>query len=298
MKTFDEWLLSESDESKIKRYIFKIMAIFPELNIESVLIEVINLYDFKEKYTYSEFTKVLNDLIDNKSNDTLYDLTYRFIRYSNETLPTRYKRDINVESSTRAYLQYYIEKLFNLSMTLNNNFNLAKLVYGFDYLLYGGVMPFIIRLSNTKLIELFNSIKQSYKEIKIDNFESLSHDQKITILYNIIEQHREYKDINKLKSIITFKKIETVSNNSISFNNISKQCLISYSLVVEKFIRDKDLLNQYGSIYRYVQDITREEIEDYIANGYEIIKERITSLEDFEIYSNINYFHTSESYLM
>ena len=43
---------------------------------------------------------------------------------------------------------------------------------------------------------------------------------------------------------------------------------------------------------------TREEIEDYIANGYEIIKERITSLEDFEIYSNINYFHTSESYLM
>lgn len=298
VKTFDEWLLIESDESKIKRYIFKIMAIFPELNIESVLIEVINLYDFKEKYTYSEFKKVLNDLIENKDNDTLFDLTYRFIRYSNETLPTRYKRDINVESSTRAYLQYYIEELFNVSITLNTNYNLAKLVYGFDYLLYGGVMPFIIRLSNTKLIELFNEITNSYKEIKIDNFESLSHNMKITILYNIIEQHREYKDINKLKSILTFKKIENVTKNSISFNNISKQSLISYSLVVEKFIRDKGLLNQYGSIYRYVQDITREEIEDYIANGYDVIKEKIKSLEDFELYSNINYFHTTESYLM
>ena len=84
----------------------------------------------------------------NNNTEAIFALTYKFLRYANATLPSRYRININIEEATPLYLKQYIEELFKNSRVLGNNFNLARLFYGFDYIIYGGITPFISRLSS------------------------------------------------------------------------------------------------------------------------------------------------------
>ena len=94
----------------------------------------------------------------------------------------------------------------------------------------------------------------------------------------IINNHGEYKQVDKIKQLIPFKKFTKFWS--------SKGDLIGYALLVEKNVREKNLLPMYGSVYRVVGDMTRVEIEDYIANAISV-SDDIKEIKDFELNTNI-----------
>ena len=79
-------------------------------------------------------------------------------------------------------------------------------------------------------------------------------------------------------------------------DSASKEDLVGYALLVEKNIRDKNLLSMYGSVYRVVGDMTRVEIEDYIANAFSVCDD-IKEIKDFELYTNLYGLHTTEKFM-
>lgn len=52
----------------------------------------------------------------------------------------------------------------------------------------------------------------------------------------------------------------------------------------------------YGSVYRVVGDMTRDEIEDYIANA-ESVCDDIKEKTDFDLYTNLYGLHTTERFM-
>ena len=52
----------------------------------------------------------------------------------------------------------------------------------------------------------------------------------------------------------------------------------------------------YGSVYRVVGDMTRVEIEDYIANAFSVCDD-IKEIKDFELYTNLYGLHTTEKFM-
>ena len=74
--------------------------------------------------------------------------------------------------------------------------------------------------------------------------------------------------------------------------------MITYALVAEYFIRGNNKTEEYGSIFKYVQDLTIVELENFIANSYEIWKDHVGSIFDFDLQANINYLSSSNCYLV
>ena len=147
------------------------------------------------------------------------------------------------------------------------------------YLIYEGITPFVSRQSSSKLISLYNAFIELFPEEKGQReFSSLSRDQQIKEIMRIINNHGEYKQVDKIKQLIPFKKFTKFWS--------SKEDLVGYALLVEKNIREKNLLPMYGSVYRVVGDMTRVEIEDYIANAISVCDD-IKEIKDFELHTNI-----------
>lgn len=67
-------------------------------------------------------------------------------------------------------------------------------------------------------------------------------------------------------------------------------------MLVEKKVRKKNLLSMYGSVYRVVGDMIRDEIEDYIANT-ESVCDDIKEKTDFDLYTNLYGLHTTERFM-
>ena len=97
----------------------------------------------------------------------------------------------------------------------------------------------------------------------------------------ILNNIGEYKQVDKIKKLIPFKQF-----TKFSLDSVSKGDLVGYALLVEKNIREKNLLPMYGSVYRVVGDMTRVEIEDYIANAISVCDD-IKEIKDFELHTNI-----------
>lgn len=97
----------------------------------------------------------------------------------------------------------------------------------------------------------------------------------------ILNNIGEYKQVDKITNLIPFKKF-----TKFSLDSVSKGDLVGYALLVEKNVRDKNLLSIYGSVYRVVGDMTRVEIEDYIANAINLCDD-IKEIKDFELYTNL-----------
>ena len=96
IKTFEEWITERDAMGKlnpdvIKKYIFTVATIFPELNILSIANEIINdEINFTETYTEEEFDIFLSNYFDmciaNNNIKDIFALTYKFVRYANATL--------------------------------------------------------------------------------------------------------------------------------------------------------------------------------------------------------------------
>lgn len=146
----------------------------------------------------------------------------------------------------------------------------------------GGITPFVSRQSSSKLISLYNAFIGLFPEEKGQReFSSLSHDQQIKEIMRILNNIGEYKQVDKITNLIPFKKF-----TKFSLDSVSKGDLVGYALLVEKNVRDKNLLSIYGSVYRVVGDMTRVEIEDYIANAINLCDD-IKEIKDFELYTNL-----------
>lgn len=130
------------------------------------------------------------------------------------------------------------------------------------------------------------------------NFDNLSHEQREAVIFNITSNHIEYREYSRIRNLLTFKKVSEVANGTIDFENTDKNKMITYALVAEYFIRGHNKTEEYGSIFKYVQDLTIVELENFIANSYEIWKDHVGSIFDFDLQANINYLSSSNSYLV
>ena len=297
---FDEWSEKTTNENIFKLFIYKVLSIFPELNIRSVFDEVVSYTDFTENVSIKNFTKYIIQYYLDKPE--FIDITYKMIRYVNATFPTRSRRMIVPEETTNSTILQYLIQMFSESKILSNNWNFARFCLGFDYLLFGGVIPFINRLDNNKMKELFLKFDSLFPKEQLSktyyNFDNLSHDQREAVIFNITSNHIEYREYSRIRNLLTFKKVSEVTNGTIDFENTEKNKMITYALVAEYFIRGNNKTEEYGSIFKYVQDLTIVELENFIANSYEIWKDHVGSIFDFDLQANINYLSSSNCYLV
>ena len=198
---FDEWSEKTTNENIFKLFIYKVFSIFPELNIRSVFDEVVSYTDFTENVSIKNFTKYIIQYYLDKPE--FIDITYKMIRYVNATFPTRSRRMIVPEETTNSTILQYLIQMFSESKILSNNWNFARFCLGFDYLLFGGVIPFINRLDNNKMKELFLKFDSLFPKEQLSktyyNFDNLSHDQREAVIFNITSNHIEYREYSRIE---------------------------------------------------------------------------------------------------
>ena len=198
---FDEWSEKTTNENIFKLFIYKVLSIFPELNIRSVFDEVVSYTDFTKNVSIKNFTKYIIQYYLDKPE--FIDITYKMIRYVNATFPTRSRRMIVPEETTNSTILQYLIQMFSESKILSNNWNFARFCLGFDYLLFGGVIPFINRLDNNKMKELFLKFDSLFPKEQLSktyyNFDNLSHDQREAVIFNITSNHIEYREYSRIE---------------------------------------------------------------------------------------------------
>ena len=277
--SFIDYISTTNDIDSLKLYINRVVVIYPELQIDGILKEVLNSNNINDTMNETD----INLFLDKYNNDTesLEKILYFLLRYSNET---NNKENFIPEYQNITNLKIEFKKVFLQNKFLHNNWNFARLLNENNDILYGGILPLLTRLNENQLIKIAKKYK---KEINITEFSDSKTGKKIRILYDILNNKEIEKD--ELFNIIKFKKFE-----SFDLSTVPKYKLIQYALICEYYVRKANKTNTYRSIYNNLYTINRIEIEDYINSTYKVIENIIKSVDDFNMYSNYLEFDKKE----
>ena len=129
------------------------------------------------------------------------------------------------------------------------------------------------------------------KERSDEYFLGLNDNDKRLYITNFISQHiDDFQDIKQLKDVFVFKKADWL----IDIDHKTKEDLISYALVSQYFIEEKHLEKKYGFIWKNIRERTRNELEDYLAETFEELKDVLGSVDNYEMYSALLGFKDRE----
>ncbi len=278
-KTFIDYINETDDIDSLKLFINRVVVIYPELQIDGILKEVLNSTLFNETLTNDELEKFLNNY--SEDIESLKTILYALLRYSNGT---NNKEFFIPEDKNFADLKVEFIKIFLQNKFLNTSWNFVRLLNGNNDLLYGGLLSLLSRLNDKQLTKIAIFYKKKFDFIE---FEKYSNGLKIMVLFDILNSEEIDKD--ELFEIIEFNKLLP-----IDLKGIPKYKLIQYALICEYYVRENNEISKYGSIYNNLYTITRQEIEDYINSTYNKIPSNIKTVEDFDMYANYLEFDKKE----
>ena len=292
--SFDEFIQNENNLYHIQRYIFKVATVFPETKLTSAYEEIINYDNFNETLTSDDLGRYLNELYEQEGK--IYSLAYKCLKFRNATLAQTKKIEIDLSKYTlkqlALFIKHFVVAQYNL---LLNEWNFARLALDQGHFLYGGYEPFISRQTNFALIRCLNNIRNIYGNneyiVSEEYFIGLNDNDKRLYITNFISQHiDDFQDIKQLKDVFVFNKVDRL----IDISQKTKEDLISYALVSQYFIEEKHLEQKYGLIWKNIRERTRNEIEDYLAETYEELKDVLGSVDNYEMYSMLLGFKDRE----
>ena len=182
--------------------------------LRQYLINLNNYVSRKNLYYISCYEK--NNIFSYDS-ETLLNIVYNNISQREEFKPLRAISTFiqEIENNNHSFI-YFENEIKNIKERKTLEYY-ARIFNGYDYIIYGGITPFIARLSSEKLISLYKTFVSLYPDQKSQReFSSMSHDQQIKHIIMIINNHGQYKQFEKIKPLIPFKKFTLFSLDSAS----------------------------------------------------------------------------------
>ena len=277
--SFINYINETNDIDSLRLFINRVVVVYPELQIDGILKEVLNSKNFSD--TMSEETD-LNSFLEFYNNQSIKTILYSLLRYSNAT---NNKEFFIPEDQNITILKVEFKKIFFQNKFLHSNWNFARLINGNNDLLYGGLLPLLTRLNEDQLKVI---AKYFYNKLDFIEFNYYPNDLKILVLIDVLNDEEISKE-ELFEDILEFKKLL-----SIDLSEVPKYKLIQYALICEYYVREKNETSKYGSIYNNLYTITREEIEDYINSTYFLLPSDIKSEQDFNRYSHYLEFDKKE----
>lgn len=265
----------EKDVENARFFIMKIMAMFPELNIESV----INAQKIKE------YPENVDDFLGSKSVSELKEYATKFQAYHN--LSFNANDTTSFEKFDKQSLIFAIKKYEAESPQLKNNkVNFMRVIYGEkEMLVYDHYDSFLRRQSKETLQTIYNNIQEYIKKVYDIELDSIFEDKE-----ELIKQIKEsIINFSDLQDPTIFDKVIDIVKDEEALSVEPRGMLMKYALSCQLFDSIKD--KKYDSIDQVVHVMTKNELIRYIN---EVLNYYSFSFDSLKMFMEKNYINYGE----
>lgn len=262
--------LDKVDINFLYFYIFKIMAIYPELNLPFIFKTII---EEPNKTNITEFLSLL-------FGDGIYYVAKNIQKYHNAQ--NDLKDTTKLEEYDDNRLKYYIQTKYFENKELQIDF--PRLVSGQNQYLYWNNEEFFSRQVKKDLI-IFAERMELYRKSDIEYiFKEMNEDKLKEYLNMKMNVLKELHNTTLFDQVINYvQEDNTVTKEYIEmFNKLPRQKLMQFSLIAANFYFIDHSTSLYPKVFSFLISATRNEMIRYICTGFYL---KYFSFNDLFVYT-------------
>ena len=269
-------IYQKQDVENARFFIMKIMAMFPELNIESVL----------NQQKIMEYPDNVDDFLESKNADELKKYAKKFQAYHN--LYFNANDTTSFDKFDKQNLIFAIKKYEAESPQLKGNkVNFMRVIYGEkELLVYDKYDTFLRRQSEETLQTIYNKIQEYIKNVYEIELDPLYDNTVEELIKQIKEAISNFSD---LQDPARFDRVIDIIKGEETLNNEPRGMLMKYALSCQLYDSKKD--KKFEEIDQVVHVMTKNELIRYISK---VLNNYTFSFDSLKMFMEKNYINYGE----